>query len=162
MDTPDNPTPTAKRRQTSTHPRTINAIKTCNAAIHGPGAHLMIAIAKEHHNNHLKKKKIFTFYLFHKTLKRGFFVIGRWHRLPLHLLPRQKRLQPTQGSSCGRHAWHFCVKGLLPINPRNYPPPPPPRTNTNDSKHWYRALGRPLSPSPPPPPPPFVPPPPSA
>ena len=42
MHTPDDPTPTAKRRQTCTHPRTINAIKTCSAAIQGPWTHLMI------------------------------------------------------------------------------------------------------------------------
>ena len=35
MHTPDDPTPTAKRRQTCTHPGTISATQTCNAAIHG-------------------------------------------------------------------------------------------------------------------------------
>ena len=43
MHTPDNPMPTAKRRQTCTHPGTIDAVKTCNTAIHGPWIHLMIA-----------------------------------------------------------------------------------------------------------------------
>ena len=43
MHTPDDPTPTAKSRQTSTHPGTNYAIETCNAAIHGPWTHLMIA-----------------------------------------------------------------------------------------------------------------------
>ena len=43
MHTPDDPTSTAKRRQTCTHPGTINATQTCNAAIHGPWKHLMIA-----------------------------------------------------------------------------------------------------------------------
>ena len=39
-----NPTSTAKRRQTlCTNPRTVNANKTCNAAIHGPGTHHIIA-----------------------------------------------------------------------------------------------------------------------
>ena len=33
MHTPDDPTPTAKRRQTRTHPGTIDAVKTYNAAI---------------------------------------------------------------------------------------------------------------------------------
>ena len=33
------PTPTAKRRQTCTHPGVINAIKTYNAAMHGTGTH---------------------------------------------------------------------------------------------------------------------------
>ena len=33
MHTPDDPTPTAKRRQTRTHPGTVNAIKTYNAEI---------------------------------------------------------------------------------------------------------------------------------
>ena len=33
---------TAKRRQTCTHPGTISATHTCNAAIHGPWKHLMI------------------------------------------------------------------------------------------------------------------------
>ena len=33
MHTPDDPTPTAKRRQTSTHPGTISATQTCSAAI---------------------------------------------------------------------------------------------------------------------------------
>ena len=35
MHTPDDPTPTAKLRQTCTHPGTISATKTYNAAIHG-------------------------------------------------------------------------------------------------------------------------------
>ena len=43
MHTPDDPAPTAKCRQTCTHPGTINVIKTCSAAIYGPGTHLMIA-----------------------------------------------------------------------------------------------------------------------
>ena len=43
MHTPDDPTSTAKRRQTCTHPGTISATRTCNAAIHGPWKHLMIA-----------------------------------------------------------------------------------------------------------------------
>ena len=43
MHTPDNPTPTSKRRQTCTHPRTVNATKTCNTAMHGPWTHLMTA-----------------------------------------------------------------------------------------------------------------------
>ena len=43
MHTPDDPTPTAKRRQTCTHPGTISATQTCNAATHGPWTHLMIA-----------------------------------------------------------------------------------------------------------------------
>ena len=43
MHTPVDPTPTAKRRQTCTHPGTISATRTCNAAIHGPWKHLMIA-----------------------------------------------------------------------------------------------------------------------
>ena len=42
MHTPDDPTSTAKRRQTCTHPGTISATQTCNAAIHGPWKHLMI------------------------------------------------------------------------------------------------------------------------
>ena len=33
MHTPDDPTPTAKRRQTSTHPGTISATQTCSTAI---------------------------------------------------------------------------------------------------------------------------------
>ena len=36
MHTPDDPTPTAKCRQTCTHPGTVNAVKTWSAAIHGP------------------------------------------------------------------------------------------------------------------------------
>ena len=43
MHTPDDPTPTAKCRQTCTHPGTIRATQTCTAAIHGPRTHLMIA-----------------------------------------------------------------------------------------------------------------------
>ena len=43
MHTPDDPTSTAKRRQTCTHPGTISATQTCNAAIHGPWKHLIIA-----------------------------------------------------------------------------------------------------------------------
>ena len=35
MHTPGNPTPTAKRRPTRTHPGTISATQTCSAAIHG-------------------------------------------------------------------------------------------------------------------------------
>ena len=42
MHTPDDPTSTAKRRQTCTYPGTISATQTCNAAIHGPWKHLMI------------------------------------------------------------------------------------------------------------------------
>ena len=45
---------------------------------------------------------------------------------------------PAQGSSWGHHTWHFCVKGLLPINPRNYPPLPPaptPTPSSTDSEH---------------------------
>ena len=42
MHTPDDPAPTAKPRQTCTHPRTVNAVKTCSAAIHGPWTHLVI------------------------------------------------------------------------------------------------------------------------
>ena len=42
MHTPDDPTSTAKRRQTCTHPGTISATQTCNTAIHGPWKHLMI------------------------------------------------------------------------------------------------------------------------
>ena len=38
-----NPTPTAKRRQTCTNPRTVNANKTCNAMVHGPWTHHIIA-----------------------------------------------------------------------------------------------------------------------
>ena len=41
--TPDNPTPTAKRRQTCTHTGVINAIKTRNPALHGPWTHPMSA-----------------------------------------------------------------------------------------------------------------------
>ena len=41
--TPDDPTPTAKRRQTCTHPGTISATQTFTAAIHGLWKHLMIA-----------------------------------------------------------------------------------------------------------------------
>ena len=43
---------------------------------------------------------------------------------------------PAQGSNWGRHAWHICVKGLLPVNPHNSPSPPflppsnPPTTST--------------------------------
>ena len=44
MHTPDDPTSTAKRRQTCTHPGTISATQTCNAAIHGPSKHLIIAM----------------------------------------------------------------------------------------------------------------------
>ena len=43
MHTPDDPTPTAKCRQTCTHPGTISATQTCNAATHGPWTHLMTA-----------------------------------------------------------------------------------------------------------------------
>ena len=43
MHTPDDPASTAKRRQTCTHPGTISATQTCNAAIHGPSKYLMIA-----------------------------------------------------------------------------------------------------------------------
>ena len=43
MHTPDDPTSTAERRQTCTHPGTICATQTCNAAIHGPSKHVMIA-----------------------------------------------------------------------------------------------------------------------
>ena len=43
MHTPDDPTPTAQRRPTCTHPGTISATQTCNSAIHGPWKHLMIA-----------------------------------------------------------------------------------------------------------------------
>ena len=39
----DDPASTAKRRQTCTHPGTISATLTCNAIIHGPWKHLMIA-----------------------------------------------------------------------------------------------------------------------
>ena len=70
MHTPDDPMPTAKHRQTCTHPGTINAIKTCCAAIHGTWTHLMIAsqmkrqffsifiiiphgLIQEHLNNHI-------------------------------------------------------------------------------------------------------------
>ena len=42
MHTPDDPTPTAKRRQTCTHPGTVSATQTCTAAIHGPWAQVMI------------------------------------------------------------------------------------------------------------------------
>ena len=56
MHTPANSTPTAKCRQTCTHPGTVNAIKTCNAAIYRPWTHLMIANkCKERHNNHMNK-----------------------------------------------------------------------------------------------------------
>ena len=43
MHRPDDQTSTAKRRQTCTHPGTISATQTCNAAIHGPSKYLMIA-----------------------------------------------------------------------------------------------------------------------
>ena len=43
MNTPDDPTPTAKCRQTCTHPGTVSATQTCNAEIHGPWTHLMTA-----------------------------------------------------------------------------------------------------------------------
>ena len=43
MHAPDDPTSTAKCRQTCTHPGTVNAVKTCSAAIHGTRTHLMIA-----------------------------------------------------------------------------------------------------------------------
>ena len=43
MHTPDDPKPTAKSRQTCTHPGTVSATQTCNAAIHGPWTHLMTA-----------------------------------------------------------------------------------------------------------------------
>ena len=42
MHSPDDPTSTAKRRQTCTRLGTISATQTCNAAIHGPWTHLMI------------------------------------------------------------------------------------------------------------------------
>ena len=43
MHTPDDPTQTAKCRQTCTHPGTVSATQTCNAEIHGPWTHLMTA-----------------------------------------------------------------------------------------------------------------------
>ena len=43
MHTPDDPTPTAKCRQTCTHPGSVSATWTQNTAIHGPWTHLMIA-----------------------------------------------------------------------------------------------------------------------
>ena len=43
MHTPEDPTSTAKRRQTCTHPGTISATQTCSAAIREPRKHLMIA-----------------------------------------------------------------------------------------------------------------------
>ena len=43
MHTPDSPSPTAKRRPTCTHPGTISATQTCNAAIRGPWRSLVIA-----------------------------------------------------------------------------------------------------------------------
>ena len=43
MHTPDDPMPPGKYRQTRTHPGTINAVKTCSAALHGTWTHLMIA-----------------------------------------------------------------------------------------------------------------------
>ena len=43
MHTQVDPTSTAKRRQTYTHPRTINAIKIFNATLHGPWTHLITA-----------------------------------------------------------------------------------------------------------------------
>ena len=43
MQTPDDPTPTAKCRQTCTHPGTITAVKTCSAAIHGSWTRVLIA-----------------------------------------------------------------------------------------------------------------------
>ena len=49
MHTPDDPMPTAKHRQTCTHPGTIDAIKTSNAAIHGQIPWLQIK-CKEYHN----------------------------------------------------------------------------------------------------------------
>ena len=52
--------------ETCTHPGTISATQTCNAAIHGPWTHLMIAnqiqINQKHHNNHR-----------HKINKNGFY-----------------------------------------------------------------------------------------
>ena len=43
MHTPDYPMPTAKRRQTCTHPGTISATQTCNTATHGPWTRHMTA-----------------------------------------------------------------------------------------------------------------------
>ena len=43
MHTPDDPAPTAKRRQTCTQPGTISATQTCSAVVPGPWTHLMIA-----------------------------------------------------------------------------------------------------------------------
>ena len=68
MHTPDDPTSTAKRRQTCTHPGTISATQTCNAAIHGPSKYLMIA-------NHTKS---ITIIIYIKKRKRG--SIGRFGR----------------------------------------------------------------------------------
>ena len=43
MHTPDDPTSTAKRRQTCTHSGTISATQTCKAAVQWPWKHFMIA-----------------------------------------------------------------------------------------------------------------------
>ena len=60
MHTPDDPTPTEKRRQACTHPGTINAIKTFTAHAraaqqymdHGHISRLQIK-CKGHHDNHM-------------------------------------------------------------------------------------------------------------
>ena len=56
MHTLDDPTPTAKRRQTCTHPGTISATQTCNAAIHGPWTHLLQIKYEEHQQKQNKNK----------------------------------------------------------------------------------------------------------
>ena len=55
MHTPDDPTSTAKRRQTCTHPGTISASQTCNTATYGPWTHDCKSNKyEEHHNNHIQ------------------------------------------------------------------------------------------------------------